>query len=63
MSHMYNMSHYQNDKENKLNMIIGNCELRIKSEHSLPKKVGDLLKYTHNNYCLHKSHQETQSLM
>ena len=52
-----------NDKENKLNMIIRNCELEKKSKHSLPEKVGDLLKYTHTTYCLQKSRQETQSLM
>ena len=33
-------------------MIIRNCELGEKSEHSLPKKVGDLLKYTHATYYL-----------
>ena len=52
-----------NDKENKLNMIIGNCELGKKGEHSLPEKIGDLLKYTHTTYCLQISCQETQPLM
>ena len=51
------------NEENTFNMIIGNCQLGKKSEHSLPEKVGDPLKYTHTTYCLQKSHQETQPLM
>ena len=51
-----------NDKENKLSMIIRNCQLGKKSEHSLPEKVSYPLKYTHTTYFLQISHQKTQPL-